>query len=128
MQLEDGENPRSLRLTTPNHSHGIGTGAKLRLLAINVIAAIPHKQLRIAVLALETLPVTSQSGQNPDLHPLGSRRSVLCHKPTDVVNAEKARIPRARSLHRKQRLKRSHGVAEALLRGRLRSQYDDECN
>ena len=121
MQLEDGENPRSLRLTTDNHSHGIGTGAKLRLLALNVIAAIPHKQLRIAVLALETLPVTSQSGQNPDLHPLGSRRS-------DVVNAEKARIPRACSLHRKQRLQRSHGVAEALLRGRLRSQYDDECN
>lgn len=128
MQLEDGENPRSLRLTTPNHSHGIRTAAKLRLLAFDVIAAVSHKQLRIAVLALETLLITSQSCQNPDFHPLGSRRSVLRHKATDVVNAEKARIPRARSLHRKQRLQRSHGVAEALLRGRLRSQYDDECN
>ena len=128
MQLEDGENPRSLRLTTHNRSHGVGTGAKLRLLALNVITAIPHKQLRIVVFALETLPVTSQSGQYPDFHPLGSRRSILRHKPTDVINAEKARIPRDRNLHRKQRLQRSHGVAEALLRGRLRSQYVDECN
>ena len=72
MQLEDGKNSRSLHLTAITQGYGIRTSAKLGLLTLNVIEAIPHKQYRIAVLILETLKMIRKSNVNPDFHPFRS--------------------------------------------------------